>query len=216
MKKIIALILVCAFCALAFVSCADAEKTKTEAPKTEETSEPTAPETKPEPAKAAFEGTMDDILNMVVAKAIELDEDKEFGISSIECTNTPVTNELCDLILGLTEEEFAALVDEAIESKPNGSWFTHSVVVVKLKDGVNVEEAANKIVANTSPSRFGCLKPQSIVGSYAGNFVVFAASSETTTEAVFGAVKALSGIEPTRIDRENTWSSQGGLIGCGN
>lgn len=163
----------------------------------------------------AFEGTVEEILDNIVTKAIELDTEPEFGIASIECTPTVVDAENCESVLGLSEEEFNEYVEAAIESKPNGSWYTHSIVVIKLKDGVDVPTVAEKIVMNTKPNRFGCLKPRSIVGARAGQYVIFSASSETSTEAVYNAVKALSAVEPTRIDRENDWSSSGGLMGGG-
>ncbi|MBQ0125334.1 MAG: hypothetical protein KBS59_03305 [Clostridiales bacterium] len=193
MKKIIsALLLVCIF-ALAFASCEKAPETK-------------AP---------AFEGTVEDVLSAVVTRACELNASREFGMSTIECTPTVVDIDGAERILGLTDEEFTNYIDSAIESKPNGSWYTHSVVVIKLKEGTNVEEVANKIVANTSPSRFGCLKPHAIVGCFAGDFVIFVASDDDSCEDVFTAVKELSAIEPVRIDRENTWTSGGGLMGGG-
>lgn len=219
----ISLLLTLASLTLAFSACgqtADSETTGTAAPQPaasgtslpDTTAAPEETTAEPEAPREAFTGTIEETLNALIAKAIELDEDKEFGIGSIECTPVPVDADGCERILGLTEAEFAEFVDTAIESKPNGSWFAHSVVVVKLKDGANAEELADKIVANTAPNRFGCIKAGAIVGARAGNYVVFAASSETTCEAVYKAVEALSAVSPVRIDRENTWKSTGGLI----
>lgn len=193
MKKLISALLVVCMLALALASCGktpDVEKVP------------------------AFEGTVEDVLSAVVTRACELNSARDFGMmSQIECTPTVVDVDGCDRILGLTDEEYASYIEAAIESKPNGSWYTHSVVVIKLKEGTNVEEVANKIIANTSPSRFGCLKPSTIVGFFAGDFVIFAASDEDSCEDVFTAVKELSAVEPVRIDRENTWTSGGGLLG---
>ncbi|MEA4832196.1 MAG: hypothetical protein VB118_06235 [Oscillospiraceae bacterium] len=163
-------------------------------------------------AKTAFNGKAGDILDQIIKKAIELDTDKEYGIESIECSHNAIDSDNCTDILGLTTEEFTAGVEEAVESKPEGSWFTHSIVVVKAKDGTDAAALAEKIVKNTKPNRFGCLKPEAIVGGYAGQYIVFTASSSTSCEAVYQALSALSAIAPTRIDRTNDWSG-GGLNG---
>lgn len=214
MKKIVCLIVAVAMLTLALAACGEktpAESSTSSSSQTTSATTSATTEATPVVPDPAFTGTVEEILDAVVAKAIELD-DQEYGIGSIECTPTVVDEDRCESVLGLTEEEFAEYIEAAIESKPNGSWYTHSVVVIKLKDGVNVEEIANKIVANTKPNRFGCLKPRAIVGSYMDNFVIFSASSEETCEAVYSAVVALSKVTPTRIDRENDWSG-GGLIG---
>ena len=78
------------------------------------------------------------------------------------------------------------------------SWFTHSVVVVKLKDGVDVKTVAEKIIGKTDAVRFGCLRPQAIVGAYTGSFVVFTTSDKDKCDAVFEAVKT------DCSERENT------------
>lgn len=173
-----------------------------------DTTTPKTPDTTPE-AKAAFDGTVDEVLDLIINKAIEIDSDKEYGIGSIQCYHSPVDTDACDTILGLDDKEFNEYIEAAVESKHEGSWFTHSVVVVKLKDGVDVKTVAEKIIGKTEAVRFGCLRPQAIVGAYTGSFVVFTTSDKDKCEAVFEAVKALSGTEVTRVDREKNWSDSG-------
>ena len=101
----------------------------TTATKTPETNTPATPETtEPLNEKDAFEGTMSDILGRIIEKAIVLDTDKEYGIATIECSDVPVDEDSCTDILGLSTEDFNNKVEAALESKPNGSWFSHSVV----------------------------------------------------------------------------------------
>ena len=123
---------------------------------------------KPE-TKEAFTGTVDEILDLIVKKAGELDSANEYNISTIACSHSVVDIDSCDTILGLEDKEFEDYVEAAVESKPDGSWFTHSVVVVKLRDGVDVKTVAEKIVSKTEAVRFGCLRPEAIVGAYTGN-----------------------------------------------
>lgn len=163
------------------------------------------------PSVPAFEGTVTEILDALVAKAGELDAG-EFGITSIEVSDVAVDTDTCGSILGLTTEEFESLVESAVESKPEGSWFAHSVVVIELKDNIPVAETAEKIIAGTKPNRFGCIQAKKIVGGYAGQYVFFCASDEGTADAVYAAFEALSAIDVTRVDRENDWSGSGGLL----
>ena len=90
--------------------------------------EPSKPET-----KEAFTGTVDEILDLIVKKAGELDSANEYNISTIACSHSVVDIDSCDTILGLEDKEFEDYVEAAVESKPDGSWFTHSVVVVSPK-----------------------------------------------------------------------------------
>lgn len=166
--------------------------------------EPGKPET-----KEAFTGTVDEILDLIVKKAGELDSANEYNISTIACSHSVVDIDSCDTILGLEDKEFEDYVEAAVESKPDGSWFTHSVVVVKLKDGVGVKTVAEKIVSKTEAVRFGCLRPEAIVGAYTGNYVVFTTSDKKICESVYEAVKELSGADVTRVDREKNWSDSG-------
>lgn len=163
---------------------------------------------KPE-TKEAFTGTVDEILDLIVKKAGELDSANEYNISTIACSHSVVDIDSCDTILGLEDKEFEDYVEAAVESKPDGSWFTHSVVVVKLRDGVDVKTVAEKIVSKTEAVRFGCLRPEAIVGAYTGNYVVFTTSGKGICESVYEAVKELSGTDVTRVDREKNWSDSG-------
>lgn len=206
MKQFLTFVLALVFICGVFSGCSN-----TPSPNTDESSTK-AETTKPVDDKDAFTKTAREVLDAVVAKAIELDTDKEYGIKSIACTDTPVDEDTCTDILGLSTEEFNAKVESAMESKPDGSWFTHSVVVIKVKDGADVASLAETIVKNTKPNRFGCLKPEAIVGGYAGQYIFFTASARSSCEAVFSAVQALSAITPVRIDRTNDWSG-GGLLG---
>lgn len=157
--------------------------------------------------KSNLSGTSSDILKKLVSKASELDTDKEYGINSIKVEENIIDKDEVEDILGLTEDEFKKYVESAVESKPVDSWYNHSVVVVKLKDGVNVKEIAEKIVANTSPSRFGCLKANKIEGAYSGNYVIFAASYESTVDVVIKAFKEMTNGNMKTITRENNWDT---------
>lgn len=68
-------------------------------------------------AKKAFEGNIGDILDKIVAKAKEIDA-SEYGIGSIACHHREITADIAVDILGIDDEEFAKLIDSAIEFSP--------------------------------------------------------------------------------------------------
>lgn len=146
------------------------------------------------------------LLDDIVKKASELDKNEEYGLATIKVTNHQITNEDTEDVLGLKEDDFTKYIEEAIESKVTDSWMTHSIVVAKLKSEANAGEVANKIVKNTSPSRFGCLKVDKIEGAYYGNYVVFAASKEEIVDNVIKVFKEMTKNQAQIITRENNWN----------
>lgn len=162
--------------------------------------------------KAAFEGTADEILNQLISKTIEKKVIADEELKDIECYNKNVDADSCLDILGLTPDELAADVEAAVESKPEGSWFAHSIVMITIKNGVDVAALADRISKGTNPARFGCIKGEAVVVGYAGQYIVLCASFQTTCDAIYTTFSELSAVTATRIDRENDWSD-GGLIG---
>lgn len=160
--------------------------------------------------KKAFEGEIGDVLDKIVEKAKEIDT-SEYGIGSIACHHREITADIAIDILGIDDEEFAKLIDSAIESQPDGSWFTHSVIVIKFKDGVDVKAAAETIRTKSKADRCGCLAPDAWVGALTGDYMVFTISDSSICEAVYKAVSELSACEVTRLDRENDWK-RGGMF----
>lgn len=160
--------------------------------------------------KKAFEGEIGDVLDKIVEKAKEIDT-SEYGIGSIACHHREITADIAIDILGIDDKEFAKLIDSAIESQPDGSWHTHSVIVIKFKDGVDVKAAAETIRTKSKADRCGCLTPDAWVGALTGDYMVFTISNSSICEAVYKAVSELSACEVTRLDRESDWK-RGGMF----
>lgn len=160
--------------------------------------------------KKAFEGEIGDVLDKIVEKAKEIDT-SEYGIGSIACHHREITADIAIDILGIDDKEFAKLIDSAIESQPDGSWHTHSVIVIKFKDGVDVKAAAETIRTKSKADRCGCLTPDAWVGALTGDYMVFTISNSSLCEAVYKAVSELSACEVTRLDRESDWK-RGGMF----
>ena len=147
------------------------------------------------------------LLDDIVKKTSELDKDDEYGLATIKVTDHQITKEDTEDVLGLKEDDFTKYIEEAVESKVTDSWMTHSIVVAKLKSGLNTSEVANKIVKNTAPDRFGCLKVSKIEGAYYGNYVVFAASEKEIVDNVIKVFKEMTENQAQVITRENNWNT---------
>ena len=162
--------------------------------------------------KTAFEGQINEILNQLISQTIAKKTLADEELKDITCYDKPVDAESCQDILGLTPDEFASGVVSAIESKPEGSWFAHSIVLIQCKDGVNIAALAEQISKNTNPARFGCIKAESVVVGYAGQYIILCASFQSTCDAVYTTFCELSAVPSMRIDRENDWDG-GGMLG---
>lgn len=180
---------------------------------TETTSSATEVTPTPIPGEAsAFAGTTDEILNDLISKTIEKKVVVDEELSSIKCYHKKVDADSCQDILGLTPGEFASDLEDAVEAKPEGSWFAHSIVLIKCKNGVDAAVMAEKISKGTNPARFGCIKAEAVVVGQAGQYILLCASFQTTSDAVYATFSELSAATSIRIDRENDWSG-GGLGG---
>lgn len=161
--------------------------------------------------KAAFEGQANEILDLVISQTIASKNLADEQLKGITCYDKPVDADSCQDILGLSPADFATNVVTAVESKPEGSWFSHSVVLIQCKDGIDVATLADQISKGTNPARFGCLKAEAVVVGYAGQYILLCASFQTTCDAIYATFGELSSLPATRIDRENNWNGDGML-----
>ncbi|NLM76632.1 MAG: hypothetical protein GX173_00905 [Ruminococcaceae bacterium] len=174
------------------------------------TSEDLTPTTEPS-SLSAFEGPVNDILDRIIndtiAKNILVDEE----LKGITCYEKSVDPDSCQDILGLTPAEFTSDIEAALEAKPDGSWFAHSIVLIRCKDGSDVAALAECISQGTNPARFGCIKAEAIVTGYTGQYILLCASFQNTCDAIYTTFTELSALPVKRIDRENTWNGDGML-----
>ena len=152
--------------------------------------------------------TATELLDKVVEKAKEKNED----LKKLNLKYREITSENLKDVLGITEEEYKNTIESAMEYAPADGWFTESYVVVKVKSGQDVDKLARKIVTNTEPARFGCLKPEVITGIYLGNYIMLIDSHEQGAKDLISSFKEIMGEDATTITRDNDWSS-GGLAG---
>ncbi|MDW7656619.1 MAG: hypothetical protein SCM11_05515 [Bacillota bacterium] len=204
MKKLVSFLLAAVLAGTMLAACANNGS--------EQNQQPT-----PTPApsdQAAFEGQIKEILDQLISQTIDKKTLANEELKDITCYDKPVDADSCQDILGLTPAEFASDVVSATESKPEGSWFAHSIVLIECQDGVDVAALADKIAKGTNPGRFGCIKAEAIVVGYAGQYILLCASFQNTCDALYTTFSDLSALPPVRIDRENDWSG-GGMLGKG-
>lgn len=158
-------------------------------------------------SKVSLTDKPNELLKDIINKASEYDNDSEYGLATIKVEEHTITKDESTDVLGLTEDEYDKYIESALESKVLDSWMNHSIVVAKLKDEINVKDVALKIVKNTSPSRFGCLKVSKIEGAYYGNYVIFAASDGTIVDNVIKAFNEITNKNAKIITRENNWDT---------
>lgn len=200
MKKLVFILLTAVLTGALLASCADSGSNQNITPS-------------PEPSnKIAFEGQPDEILNKLINQTIEKKNLADEELKDIICYDNPVDSESCLDILGLTPTEFASSVVTAVESKPEGSWFAHSIVLIQCQDDIDVAAMANKIAKGTNPARFGCIKVEAVVVGYSGQHIILCASCQTTCDAIYATFSESSALQSTRIDRENDWND-GGMLG---
>lgn len=150
--------------------------------------------------------SVEEMLSKVIDKAIEDDPDKEYGMKTLSDQKNKVTNDNLEDILGLSDKEFEDDILGAMECKPDDTWSPHSVVIVRVKDGVDTSKIAEKILKNTNPTRFGCLKPETVKVSYYANFILLVDSDNDTADIVVNSFKSVVNNDVTTLTRENDWN----------
>ena len=200
MKKLVLFLIAAILAGTMLASCANSSPTPNPTP----TPVPSDP--------AAFDGQISEILARLISKTIAKQSIADEELKDITCYDKPVDADSCKDILGLTPDDFAADIVTAVESKPEGSWFAHSIVLVQCSDNCDVAALAEQISKGTNPARFGCIKAEAVVVGYAGQYIVLCANFQNTCDAIYATFGELSALPTTRIDRENDWNG-GGMLG---
>jgi len=84
--------------------------------------------------------------------------------------NTEVTEENIEYYLGSADIEY----EEALASEPMMSSIAHSVVLVRVKDGADIEETKDKIKNNVDPRKWLCVgvEEDDVIVKNKGNLII--------------------------------------------
>ena len=108
----------------------------------------------------SVEGKLENLMSKVYDK---LPEDK----TPMMLTNTKVTEENVEYYLGTSEIEF----EEAIASESGTGSIAHSVVLVRLKDGADVDAMAKSMNENVNERKWICVTAEKIYSVASGDVV---------------------------------------------
>lgn len=119
------------------------------------------------------EGTLEEIMTKVYA---EVPEDER----PMMLTNFEVTEENVENYLGTKDIEY----EEALASESAVGSIAHSVVLVRMKDGANIEEAKKKIEESANPRKWICVEADDVVVKNQGNLIILIMSSSNYTQKI--------------------------------
>ena len=95
-------------------------------------------------------------------------------------TNTEVTEENVEYFLGTADIEY----EEALASEPAVSSIAHSVVLVRVKDGADIEAIKTTIKEKVNPRKWYCVEAEEVVVKNKGNLVILIMTSSTGLDAL--------------------------------
>lgn len=119
------------------------------------------------------EGTLEEIMTKVYA---DVPEDER----PMMLTNFEVTEENVENYLGTKDIEY----EEALASESAVGSIAHSVVLVRMKDGANIEDAKKKIEENVNPRKWICVEAEDVVVKNKGNLIILIMSSSNYIEKI--------------------------------
>lgn len=118
-------------------------------------------------------GSLEEIMNKVYASIPE--EERPMMLM-----NTKITEENVEMYLGTSDIEF----EEALASESGVGSIAHSVVLVRVKDGANVEEVKEKIENSANPRKWICVEAEEVEVESKGNLIILIMSSEANAEKI--------------------------------
>ncbi len=145
-----------------------------ETPKPTETPKPSEPQKPLEPIKPSTPQKDTRSLNEIMASIL---------------TGMGETPALGEIPLDAENFEFFAFAPyvegvEALVSEPMMGSFAHSVVLVRLPDGADVEGFANQVRANANPRKWICVEAEKVKVSTKGNLVLLVMSSASNVDII--------------------------------
>lgn len=119
------------------------------------------------------EGTLEEIMDKVYA---DVPEDER----PMMLTNTEITDDNIENYLGTKDIEY----EEALASESAVGSIAHSVVLVRMKDGADIEAAKKKIKENANPRKWICVEAEDVVVKNKGNLIILIMSASNYIEKI--------------------------------
>lgn len=98
-----------------------------------------------------------------------------------------------DAVTSFTGLENAENIEYAVASEPMMSAQAYSMVLVKVKDGVNADTVAKEMNENVNERKWICVTAESIYTAASGNVICLVMSNDQTAKTVFDSFRTLAG-----------------------
>ena len=127
--------------------------------------------------------TLDMSLKYILAKVYE-----GFGEDELpSLNNTQITKDNMAYYLGVDTIDFK----EAIASEPLISSIAHSVVVLRVADGVDIEQAKQEIKDNVNPAKWVCVEAEKVIVDSNDDVIILIMASNDTADKILNNFKNL-------------------------
>lgn len=114
-----------------------------------------------------IEGSLEDIMTKLY-EGINEDE------LPMALTNFEITNENVENYLGTSDIEF----ESALASESMVGSIAHSIILIRTKDGQDIEALKKKIEENINPSKWICVTAENVVVKNKGNLILVIMTNE--------------------------------------
>jgi len=136
-------------------------------------------------AKGTLTGTPEEILAQLKG-TVDLGMTFDDEITADSAVSTP------QIALGLTDAQFAALVESAFEAKAAIMTMAQRTAVVKCKDAAAAAQVKKLIAEGFDSNQWICVFPEQSVVVESGSYVLLAVGTAETTDALAEAFKSIS------------------------
>ncbi len=130
--------------------------------------------------EASLEGSCVEILDKVYETA-EVSENFKESLEYFDKMEIPADS--TEYILGTTEIPYA----DAVYSAPMMSSVAYQCVVLRVDDGMGVEEAKQLLADNANPAKWVCVEAESVVVESVGDVILFVMADAETADALKNA-----------------------------
>ena len=120
-----------------------------------------------------IEGPLEEIMTKVYASIPE--DEKPMMLTNIE-----ITEENVESFLGTSDIEF----EEALASESATGSIAHSVILLRVKNGANVEVIEETLEDSINPRKWICVEAEEVEIDSRGNLILIVMSTEKTADKI--------------------------------
>lgn len=113
-----------------------------------------------------LEGALEELIEKIY-------ENAEVSFENIELVNTEVTEETCEYFTGVKDLKY----EEALASEPAINPGAHSLVLIRMPEGADIEKARTDILEGSDPQKWVCVGVEKVIVNNAGNLIILIMSN---------------------------------------